>query len=341
MKITSGVFVLTILASMSTLGVVSTDIETEQQPQQGEKQQQHSWLRHEEQRLEGAAVKADIEEDLEAEYKTLMGPSMGARGTGRSKRARRGANRRLKPCKSSKSDGCDEDEPVPITYIIIASTPPPTPRDSSGIDRTGLILADFPRGFPCATGKPFQKMQVNPPTAFNGAYPQLIQKNNGQTENCTMRMLPDELGPAAAASMAGFEMNPENSIMEFSMEVGKSKTISMLALDRNSINTDRVYFLVPCSVQDIVCMAPQMTTLKVWPLSFIKILLESTRLVVPGRIWAFTMALRRRWLLNWIPVSRGVCRSSPVRLHIAEIHSICMTRGVFLCRARNFGPRQG
>jgi hypothetical protein len=139
------------------------------------------------------------------------------------------STRRLRPessakySKSAKSDKSSvtfptdtDDVPTPAPIPVQGSPPFDPTRERSTTDSDYFV--NFPTGFDCDPVPFFMDRNVNPSTAFNGLYPQLIP--NGFDSQCTLRLLPDIPSDVAASAMQSFSFNPGNTDMQFRMEVG-------------------------------------------------------------------------------------------------------------------------
>jgi hypothetical protein len=190
-------------------------------------QEQQNLLRHDDHEI----LTLDNGDDEDVVYldKTLMRSSSTTTGQRNQLKQSRFGARHLRPknstkyTKSAKSDRSSvafptdtDDVPTPAP-IPVQGSPTSDPTREQGTTDSDYFV-NFPTGFLCDPVPFFMERNVNPSTAFNGLYPQLI--NNGFNPNCTLRLLPNDPADVSASAMQSFSFKPGNTDMQFRMEVG-------------------------------------------------------------------------------------------------------------------------
>lgn len=132
-------------------------------------------------------------------------------------------------------DGGGGPSPAPRTFPPTGppqdggSTAPPqgpvatSPPVDGGSTRVG-DLVDLPNGFLCPPAPEFMTRNTSPSEAFDGQYPEYIPKHDNDPQNvhCSIRLTDDTLPSLFSSSaMRQLSMPPENTNMEFGMEVGE------------------------------------------------------------------------------------------------------------------------
>jgi hypothetical protein len=169
------------------------------------------------------------EDEADGLYKTFIVTSSTISVTQEQVKQSRRRTRRLRPksrAKSGKSDKSSGPSITPPNGNGPTSAPTidqDSPTSAPSVERSTRdadYFVNFPNGFLCDPTVPFfMDRNVNPSTAFNGQYPQLIP--NGFNPNCTLRMLPDTPADVATSAMHSFSFKPGNTDMRFRMQVGK------------------------------------------------------------------------------------------------------------------------